>query len=1735
MIRPALLLILGAAALGLASSATPQPLPAVVGPAILRQPPPADPFPIRRTYLTGDALATALAHMTRGELVQLPRDDFEAKVRAAAHAAGPPRLADARYRATLTDAGLVGTAEWRLAAPAGGLLPLDSLRAAVCAAKWADGTDAHIVRAGQPVSAHLIVPPSSDTTLALNWSLRGTEEPTAEQYDLGFPAAPVAALELDLPADRVPALRTANQLLTGPFPGPAADRRVWRIVFGGQSRVELSVRRPLRDGEPGPAVHASRFARYDLAPGVATCTYEFEFEAVRGLLPTWTFETEPGLTVTAVTGPGRLSWRVDSKPDQPSRVVVTPQGLVAAGRVTVTGFAPVLAAATWTGPRVRFVEALPKGDSLEVRIDPDLKFAGCEPGDYRVVASGPADRGYRVALSATTASGIRRPPTFHVRPAEPELSVTEDVTWRLGLGKSDLTARFRGRVHRGPVTQLVVKVSPGLAVTGVRSVPDDADLTWAPQPEGVRIEPSRPLATGQAYEFTLDLRGPAMPMAPDSASPGGARMTMPFPQVSLAAAERDGTLTVVADPALAVWANPDPAGANFIYPYRGRSPDGTLTVAARTPQLTATSDTQLSLAGNELVSTTQFKVRVEEGAIGSVTVAVPETDGVRWAVQAEGTAGQRILGGEVIPLAGPWAAALPRMGFWRVPFPAERTGEFTLTVESKRPAPEGAIDIPLPCVLGATPSRGLFSVLPLRPRGDAPAPTTGWAFAGVELLARLVADDRIETVFSGTVTTANGPVLPVGLPDDAVVSAVLVAGKHVDHLLTTTRPEVAGRWLELPLPESREVRFEVRYTLPANAGTPFARVVSPTPRLPGDPSAVIRWSVAPEFRRWPHLDAPSEPTETESITIVKANLVVGIGYALAAVAVGVGVGFWFGRVRTRWRVSFAIGVAVLGVAAWTVPPGWLALVRPPLVVGLFVVAIATALAGQRPPEPRSTSRLLPTTISAAPLALLLMVWPAASAQAPEPVVVYVVPTADRLTVLAPQPVLDRLDALVRPHLPYTSILSAEYDGAAIGTSATLTATFRVLCTRAGDQVVNLPLTGVRLESLDLDGKPAFPDASRADRYAVTVRGIGQHVLTAKFVVPSAVVGAEREVRFGVPDVVCTKVRFAGPVDVATRRGTQTTTRDGDRVKVEADHGGGRMLAIRWRDGTETGTKPTVTVREACVWDLTEAGEAATAVFLFRVTGGSTARFAIEIPDGLEPTRPTVRTPDPRGPGLRDWRIDPAQAGWRKLTLQLQAPTEGLVTVAVRLYPKQSGGATPTLRFPRAIEVSQSESYFALRLDKVTTTDLPRVGVIDLTADALARDFGAVDELGAAPLDLVFRRAGTETPEVRPVLRSTAEAPTGFAETVWTCGPRAEAQGIVQSSRPGQTSFEFDLPAGVQLHSLRGPDLQAWGRIGSRVQVWLKKPTREVTVRWTGSVAEPLAELPFARLVGIGPATMKVRAADGWMIVPQQTRGLKPLSPARAVEELGFEADATAPPPRFAFLPPVVPSSVTITETVERAADGLRYRALIRVPLAPDRPHHFTLQLPGLPADAEAEIVGPPGTRIGPTWEVIAPPSAEPLLLTVAVRLPMGSPLPRPEVAFGGPPVAAMRTLTLGAGLTPTEPRTIVEAPPATDSVPALAPSPPNESTTTSDTGLSPELRDLAAALAWVAGFAFVLASARVGRSNAWPERLAGCGLLGAIVVGTTTLAGIVFLTLALIGGLGRLVWVIRRLARVVLR
>src|SRR5947207_9883822 len=89
-----------------------------------------DPLPLRRVLIPPERVPRELERARQGVLVQMPREEFEARVQRAMQAGealkNPPRLAEARYRATLVDTALMGTGQWTIlhTASVAGILPI---------------------------------------------------------------------------------------------------------------------------------------------------------------------------------------------------------------------------------------------------------------------------------------------------------------------------------------------------------------------------------------------------------------------------------------------------------------------------------------------------------------------------------------------------------------------------------------------------------------------------------------------------------------------------------------------------------------------------------------------------------------------------------------------------------------------------------------------------------------------------------------------------------------------------------------------------------------------------------------------------------------------------------------------------------------------------------------------------------------------------------------------------------------------------------------------------------------------------------------------------------------------------------------------------------------------------------------------------------------------------------------------------------------------------------------------------------------------------------------------------------------------------------------------------------------------------------------------------------------------------------------------------------------------------
>lgn len=1571
---------------------------AVGGAALLPAPQLPDPFPLRRVFLPNETDPRLDAEP--GGFRRLSLDDFEARVRAAAQAvaarANPPRVQQAAYRATYSAGQLTGVAEWRIAAPSRrpGFVSLDPLALALGAAKRADGRAATLIQ--EPGGTLLWADDPDGGAVSVAWSLRGTESADEDRFEIVAPAVPVSVWELRLPADRTPLAAAAGVLLSGPFPDGSATERTWRVAAGNVTRWELRVRRPPQADDTLP-IRATRSARHALAPGAVAGTVDFKLESPRRPLRDWSFQVDAPLAVTDVTGDDVDRWAVDA-----GKLTVKLLEPAAATRLRIGVSAPLPAGPTaWPCPTVKLTGGTVGADAVEVAVHPDFKLDGWTPGDYRVAGAGvPPDRGYRLSFTGTlvTADGdYRRPPTIRLRPADVELATEETLDWLLEPGRNRLTAQVKARVVRGPVPAVAVQLAAGYSVETVTAVPDDPGMTWAVGPANTwSIEPSRPLGTGQSAELRIEVRGPPAPFAGDPVMAEPLATTVAWPKFAvLAAADRQGTIRVTTGGGLRVnLPKAVPPADDGAIPYRGREPDGTVAVTAARPPVAVTAA--------EFTGTDRTAVRLTcraDGPVHSVTVFAPGEATVR-AESATARARKLPVVGALAftPLftsRGGWnavaTAGLPDAvsgSLWRVTFPTTERGEFALWIDDLPTTRTGrGTRVELPAVCGADSSaivvrgdgpRGTSAdlrralkafpptVILLDTAAPPPFPTArDIRYADLRLVTSADPDGTLTAVLSGSVAGGVGRALPVGLPAGATVESACVAGKRLSAVATASGTAL----LPLPTLADNAVSFELKYRLPAGGNALLRRLESPTPTLPVDPVPQRLWAFPDGSQPWPGLafQPEAEPRVAEVVSAIPARVALGFGFSFAAVLLGLAAALVRAGGRGLWPFA-ALGL-VLGAAVWAAPGGWPALLRPAFAVVAAGVAVLVLVRPARAKAPHVSQ----STASAPVLVLLLAV--TGVAQAPAPAVVFVVPDAanpERFRVFAPPAVLDRLDKLSAPALPPAVILSASYDAVAGEDAATVDATFTVLGTRDGAHPLALPLSGVRLERATINGKDAFPEAPDATRFVVAVPGVGRHDLRLKFAVPTVRRGADREIRFGVPDVPATTVALlAGATgrqpDVLTRRGGQKVQPTGTGPRAEADHGGGTTVAARWRDGgRDDGAKPSVSVRELSLWDVGETEATLTAAFAYRIAGGQVNRLTLDVPDGVDPLRVLVRagdapTPTPR---LRGWTVGAAANGWRPLDIRLQEPTDGRLLVVVVGYPRRALTTRPVLRFPRATDTADADrdSYHAVRLTGVAADGVGVTGAIDFPSDPLQKEFALPEfDWAAGPLARTVRRAPNAAVEFRPNLQPVSGFTAGLSEVVATVGRRVGYEGLMRAADADAVAVEFTPPGGLKPTDARGTALAGWGMSGGRVQAWFRQPVPNAAVRWSATGAAdviPATGLPpegvtvevawprWPSAAGAGePIRATVRAAPGLELTPVAVVGLQPVAGA-AAGEFAYTIDpGSHPPGRFllkaaATKPPAVPKPRPVDTPVPKADPPQPPPAATEPPAEPARlwPH-----------------------------------------------------------------------------------------------------------------------------------------------------------------------------------------------------
>jgi hypothetical protein len=1604
---------------------------AVTGAAVLAPElqPVADPFPILRIPITEERLTEATKDL--GTMVRLPRDEFEQRVRAAGRMATlqrePPRIAEMRFTATPSGTNLAGEAEWTIQNKHGGpaLLLLDPFRLAIDSPKWEDGSEA--ILGAFPSGSGILVPPGRHR-LKFNWSAAATGTGNDPQFELRVPPCSAISLDLELPPGRTPT-QPADALLTGPFPGtkdPAA--KLWRFRFAERARLDFGIRRP---GEVNDAaVQGSLLAKYDFAATHLAASFDWDLRATRGSVSEWVFAVPAGMAIADVIANDRAAWRHD----------VTAKLLHVALRQPAASGKVVIHATADRPPRgqsaplpvIRPVNGIGSSERIELRVPPDLELERLDPADYALrEATTAADGSRQLVLTGTLLPGgvalaYRRAPTVRLAGADAEFTTSESLDWRIEGDRVHLAARIVVRVRRGPLFRLAIRPPPAFAFDQLAAAPEES-LGYTGAADGlIDVEFARPLAAGQRVDLQLDFRGPTLT--------GPAALAVPA-VTPLGAAERDGwialapgrawSVTPIPAPALEEagefdWPDDAPRTAADLFWYRGTDPSGQLLIAPVTPRFT--------VAVEDAGDATRLTLQPQAGQIAQLLVFEQSNVKRNWrAVRGTELAGVTHIERTNLPWlppANPLAtllATVPQQvqepaSWWLLRFQKPSTGEIVLETTPKMG--EGFI------VLGADRVDYKFSPLPRDTLAKA------WRFESLHLITRC-SESSVLALFGGTVRSRGDNVLRIGLPAGAEVRAANVAG----HWLSPSQCVLSRTGeLALPLPQSAApLRFEVRYRLPAASGT-VRRVTSPVPVLPGEGHAVSRWWALPRglLAAWPFtrgtadwndlpaaLDEPLNrpedltvvPATTDELTLVSARA-AEIGGAVAAALLAALA--WLGARSANRTLGglLLILLVVTGAAFWLGPPAWEHAVFPIIIVaavGSGAVAIARGW-------PRTAT---PPRMIVGGFASLLAVTAVIAQPATPRDPVFVLPGKERDVVVAPLALLEKLDQIKAKSGPGPVITAADYTGRTEESLARFTAVWTLQVFQPGETRLELPLADARLERATVNGQPAEPLAPRPDVYAIALPGPGRHTVEVRFAVPVSQTGADREVRCGLPDVPNSTLAFTAPatarqLQVVERLGAQSLTSSKETQELKAALGAVRTLHLRWREGAAApGAAAALSVREAAIWDVTDAGHQLTAVYHVRIERGTVPSLRFDLPVELEPTRVAARSLDSLlvPTVLRDWSLGKETNGVRPLTLNLIAPLEGRLFVVLECEPRNAPTLQPKLHFPRPVGMTRTDAIYALRANGVAVESVGRGGVIDYAADVLFRDYGAIPDLRlkpGVPITAVSPR-GNDLAELRPVLRPQAELPALTLATTWNLDEKTAAgRGTVQWSGAEPVAV-LDFALNASVNEVRGAEVNSWAQTDGRVQVWLRKPAKTGSIEWL--TASPIAgdsfdpPLPIPTAARITDQTLRVNPSPGWGVRIERTKGWT----AMATAERGWfwRGTGSLPAPLVKLDPPQEARARGFA-LLEGNATEVVYRAALELPVAANRATHLVVSAEGLPKGATANLDVPPGTVVHPAsaadgaraWDLDAPPGpAGKFHATLTITLPAKSDLTLPAIDF----------------------------------------------------------------------------------------------------------------------------------------
>lgn len=855
---------------------------------------------IRRVKLSGDKLAEIQKQIDDGSLVRLPAFEFD-RLLAEAGAGRvtnltPPLLVETRYRAKYAgsddgESSLSGTAEWLIRRPASSSseLPLDAMQLALRSAKWSDGQDAAVYRlAGDPRS-FLHVPGSNPGALNLEWSARGLPEPGEVQFELRVPVAPLAVLELELPGGMAPTLPQEEALLTGPFAG-SGNQSIWRIAFGGISRLELILRR----ATDVPATLFSQLtATQSLSATEGLGRFEFQIESAKTPFTELLFAHDATFTPASIHVNNLLNWSAAKGNDGTPTVKVFLREPVRSASVVVTGSIQIqLEPNPWFSPGVWLKGAISRSESLRIVLGAGLRFRDWRPNGYRLIRGeiGP-DQSYAIEASPMTlAAGVKiadRPSVVLSKRAAAIWTVNQRLEWHIGPDSETLSARTSISATGNRPLTIRFPIPSGWQVERIECGSEEP--VWTVFDGGIEVELK---SDGRYPELDVRLRRTlrqlpnekiALPdLMPDGCSGRTGSMIIrvdpaieailsdplmaEMPAVKPPEVSNEQVRVLLSEPNSG-WLILRPRPANFRAEARsnirpGRSGHSIHSTVKVTPNAGLASNLRLTTAG-PVSQPWEWRDDANRWIGNAVRIPGDETKSVLHAITAPNILAAT-LSLAVAKSAGgcEWLVRLPKL----IDRPIEIHSDFHAAAESNNRI------LPIPWIVGDRFHGVLLSPVELAAEeidsrwkplevlatgefryqyGSLPPVSTGVTrlpgeIRTPQLLTTLDADGERRSSFRVQVRRWSARTLPIKLPADATEIRLLVAERASS---SEPAPETNGM-LQVPVPETDEwIPIRIEYRLPKIPGRFVGRLPRVSPTGPFDSDSVqYFWHISPEWQ-----------------------------------------------------------------------------------------------------------------------------------------------------------------------------------------------------------------------------------------------------------------------------------------------------------------------------------------------------------------------------------------------------------------------------------------------------------------------------------------------------------------------------------------------------------------------------------------------------------------------------------------------------------------------------------------------------------------------------------------------------------------------------------------------------------------------------------------------------------------------------------------------------------------------